>query len=69
MSDFDFFPGSTDFVVVALKDGIYVVEVDDRSWQNVQPLVMGTNLAFHIENGSIYVYDGALIYQVLLQTE
>lgn len=69
VSDFDFFPGSTDFVVVALSDGIYVVEVDDRSWQNVQPLIMGTDLAFHIENGSIYVYDGALIYQVLLQTE
>ncbi len=69
VSDFDFFPGSIDFVVVALKDGIYVVEVDDRSWQNVQPLIMGTDLAFHIENGLIYVYDGALIYQVLLQTE
>ena len=69
VSDFDFFPGSTDFVVMALDDGIYMVEVDDRSWQNVQPLIMGKDLAFHIENGSIYVYDGALIYQVLLQTE
>ncbi len=67
--DFDFFPGSTDFVVMALGNGIYMVEVDDRSWQNVQPLIMGDNLSFHIENGSIYVYDGALIYQVLLQTE
>ncbi len=66
--DFDFYPGSTDFVVVALQDGVYVVEVDDRSWQNVQPLIMGNNLEFYIENGSIYVYDGTLIYSVLLQT-
>lgn len=67
--DFDFFPGSTDFVVMALRDGIYVVEVDDRSWQNVQPLIMGNNLTFYVGNGTVYVYDGALIYQVLLQAE
>lgn len=67
--DFDFYPGSTDFVVLALTDGIYVVEVDDRSWQNVQPLIMGDMLSFYIENGTIYVYDGALIYQILLQSE
>lgn len=67
--DFDFFPRSTDFVVVALRDGIYVVEVDDRSWQNVQPLIMGENLFFHIDNGNIYVYDGTIIYHVLLETD
>lgn len=67
--DFDFFPGSTDFVVLVLEDGIYVVEVDDRSWQNVQPLMLGRNLSMHIENGNIFVYDGESIYQVLLQTE
>ncbi len=67
--DFDFFPGSTDFVVMALENGIYVVEVDNRSWQNVQPLIMGDNLSFYVANGTVYVYDGALIYQVLLQAE
>ena len=67
--DFDFFPRSTDFVVVALDDGIYVVEVDDRSWQNVQPLIMGDTLSFHIDNGNIYVYDGILIYHILLEAE
>lgn len=69
VNDFDFFPGSTDFVILALNDGIYEVEVDDRSWQNVQPLIMGENLSFHVENGTIYVYDGTLIYQIVLQTE
>ncbi len=64
--DFDFLPGSTDFVIMVLEDGVYVVEIDDRSWQNVQPLMMGKNLLLHIENGNVFVYDGAIIYQILL---
>jgi hypothetical protein len=67
--DFDFFPGNTDLVVVVLEDGIYVVEIDDRSWQNMQPLMLGNNLRMYIENGNIFVYDGELIYQILLATE
>jgi hypothetical protein len=69
IEDFDFFPGSADFVVLSLKDGIYMVEIDDRSWQNVQPLMHGSNLQFHIESNNIYVYDGSLIYQVVLLSE
>ncbi|MCF7816149.1 MAG: hypothetical protein K9M10_00750 [Candidatus Pacebacteria bacterium] len=65
--EFNFFPGSTDLVVVALANGIYVVEIDDRSWQNAQPLILGDNLRMYIENGNIYVYDGELIYQVFMQ--
>ncbi len=67
--DFDFLPGTTDFVILVLGDGIYVVEVDDRSWQNTQPLMLGTNLRLHIENGGIFVYDGKLIYEILLTSE
>jgi hypothetical protein len=67
--DFDFLPGSTDFVIIALEDGVYVVEVDDRSWQNVQPLMMGKNLRMHIEGGNVYLYDGTLIYQVVIEKE
>jgi protein associated with RNAse G/E len=48
---------------------VYVVEIDDRSWQNVQPLLQGEGLSFYIENGNIYVYDGKLIYQVIIPTE
>jgi len=69
VQDFDFFPGSTDLVVLALEDGVYVVEIDDRSWQNVQPIMRGSNLRFYIESNNIYVYDGEIIYQVILQTE
>lgn len=66
VKSFDFYPGSTDLVIMVLEDGIYVVEVDDRGWQNVQPLLLGEDLDMSIENGQIYVYDGDLIYQIIL---
>ena len=65
---FEFYPGSSDFVLMALESGIYVVEVDDRSWQNAQPLLLGENLAMRLQNGNVYVYDGTLIYQVLIES-
>ncbi|MEZ4200350.1 MAG: PEGA domain-containing protein [Candidatus Paceibacterota bacterium] len=65
---FDFYPNSTDFVLVALEDGIYVIEIDDRGWQNKQPLVMGENLDVRVEGGNVYVSDGTLLYAVQLET-
>lgn len=62
---FDFLPGSTDFVVVALEDGVYVVEIDDRSWQNVQPMLLGEGLDMRVINGTVYIYDGAVIYEMI----
>jgi len=67
--DFDLYPGSTDIVLVVLDDGIYAVEIDDRAWQNVQPVLLGTGLKMYLENGNLYVYDGHTIYQVLLDME
>ena len=63
---FDFLPGSTDHIILALDDGVYVVEVDDRAWQNVQPLIMGDNLDMKVVNGNVYLYDGTLVYNVIL---
>jgi PEGA domain len=64
---FEFFPGSTDFIIIEIDAGIYMIEIDARAWQNLQPLIQGENLHMHVENGSIYVYDGALIYQIILE--
>lgn len=63
---FDFYPGSTDLVIMALEKGVYVVEIDNRAWQNVQPLILGEGLDVRVENGNIYMYDNKLIYQILL---
>lgn len=61
---FDFFPGSTDLVVLGSTSGVYVVEIDDRAWQNRQPLIERQDLEVRVKNGNIYLYDGEYIYQV-----
>ena len=66
VKNFDFFPGSSDLVILALEQGIYVVEIDNRAWQNVQPLMEGEGLDMRVENGQIYVYDKELIYQIIV---
>jgi hypothetical protein len=63
---FDFFPGSSDLVVLLLDSGVYVEEIDNRAWQNMQPIFLGEGLDMRIENGQIYVYDKGLIYQIVL---
>lgn len=64
ISHFDFFPGSSDLVILAAESGVYVEEIDDRAWQNRQPLLVGSGLEMRVIGGSIYLYDGKLIYQV-----
>ncbi len=64
---FDFFPGSSDLVIMGLEHGIYVVEIDDRAWQNVQPLMEGDNLKVRVDSGRIYIYDGTLIYEMIVE--
>ena len=64
---FDFFPGSTDLVILALTSGVYIIEIDDRAWQNSQSLILGGGLDMRVEDGNIYVSDGTLIYQVILE--
>jgi len=54
---FDFYPESTDLILMLLEDGLYVVEVDDRAWQNTQLLYPGDNLEAVLEGGRIYVKD------------
>ncbi len=61
---FDFFPNSSDLIILAEETGIYVVEIDDRAWQNRQPLLIGSNLEVTIVDGIVYAYDGTYIYRI-----
>ena len=61
---FDYFPNSTDHVLMHLQDGLYVVEVDDRSWQNTQPLYPGTDIEVLQDGGRIFVHDGGYYLEV-----
>jgi len=62
---FDFFPGSTDLVLLLLDSGVYVVEIDDRGWQNTQPVMVGKGLDMRVIDGRIYVFDKTVIYEML----
>jgi hypothetical protein len=61
---FEFFPGNPGLVLMLLSDGLYVVEVDDRAWQNTQLLYPGTDLAFVVDGGRIYVRDRGYFVEV-----
>lgn len=65
--DFAFYPDSIDHVLMVLEDGIYVIEVDDRAWQNTQLLYPGENLRMVVDGGQIYVYDGARYFEVFTE--
>lgn len=64
---FDFFPENTNLILLHLTDGIYVVEIDDRSWQNVQLLYPGMNLKMLIYGGSIFVKEKDFMFEVLTE--
>jgi hypothetical protein len=63
--DFDFFPSATDLIVLHRADGVSVVEVDDRSWQNTQMLYTKPIDELVINNGRLYAKDGDMIFELL----
>lgn len=63
--DFDFFPSTTDIVVLHREDGISVVEVDDRAWQNTQMLYPKPVDELVINNGRLYAKDGDMIFELI----
>jgi hypothetical protein len=62
---FEFFPNTPGLVLMLLDDGLYVVEVDDRAWQNTQLLYPGEDLMFVVDGGRIYVEDREQYLEVL----
>lgn len=63
--DFNFFPNNVNLVLMHLDDGIHVVEIDDRSWQNTQLLYPGNNLEMLIYRNSVFVKDGNFIFEAI----
>ncbi len=63
---FDFFPGRDDVLILALADMIAVVEIDDRSSQNMQTLIKGDNLDFRILSGErIVVRKEGIFFELI----
>ncbi|MCA9361867.1 hypothetical protein KC906_00690 [Candidatus Kaiserbacteria bacterium] len=66
---YDFFPNSRDLVIMQLEDGLYVTEIDDRAWQNVQRLYTGDNFRVVVENNEIYIQEGEYYYELITEIE
>lgn len=67
VESFDFFPGRDDLLIIHLENGVYVSEIDDRSPQNIQSIVLGTDYDFRVKDGSeIYLKKDTKIYSVAL---
>jgi len=63
--DFDFYPGNSNLILLQLEDGIYVVEIDDRFWQNAQRLYEGYDLDMVVYGGNIFVKESDFMFEVL----
>ncbi len=64
---FTFVPGSRDLVLMHLEDGVHVVEIDDRAWQNTQLLYPGRDLNVMVDGGRIMVQDGDAYFEVFTE--
>lgn len=64
VNSFYFAPDSSDFVIMHLDDGVFVVEIDDRAWQNVQPLYQGSVAALLVDNNSIYIEEAGVFMEL-----
>jgi hypothetical protein len=66
---YDFFPDTSDLVLLQLTDGLYVTEIDDRSWQNTQLLLPGKNFRTVVENDVIYIERNGRFFEVVPEIE
>ncbi len=66
---YDFFPNSSDLVLLQLQDGLYVTEIDDRAWQNIQKIYSGSDIQVVVENNTIYVRDGDYYFELVTKIE
>ncbi|MCA9363095.1 hypothetical protein KC851_02140 [Candidatus Kaiserbacteria bacterium] len=64
---YDFFPDSSDLILLKLEDGLYVTEIDDRAWQNTQLLYGGTDFRVVVENNLIYIEKDGYYFELLTE--
>ena len=63
---FYFLPGRDDQIIFSTTSGIYVAEIDDRSRQNIQPVVERPNLELRVDDNNIYMKDGKKFFSIAL---
>jgi hypothetical protein len=66
---YEFFPRSSDLVVLQLQDGLYVTEIDDRSWQNTQMIYPGDNFETVVTDNNIYIKEDGKYFELMTKIE
>jgi len=62
---FDFFPGRDDLIIFSTQNGIFVVEIDDRSKQNINNILIGSSLDFRVkDNDTVYIKKDGSYFSV-----
>ncbi len=64
---YEFFPRSSDLVVIQLEDGLYVTEIDDRAWQNTQLIYPGDNFRTVVTDTNIYIKEDGKYFELLTE--
>jgi hypothetical protein len=62
---YEFFPRSSDLVILQLQDGLYVTEIDDRAWQNTQMIYPGDNFETVVTDTNIYIKEDGRYFELL----
>jgi hypothetical protein len=66
---YEFFPGSSDLIVLLLDDGLYVTEIDDRAWQNTQQIYPGNNFKTVVTDTNIYIEEDGRYFELLTKID
>ncbi|MEN9920571.1 MAG: hypothetical protein RL538_464 [Candidatus Parcubacteria bacterium] len=66
---YEFFPRSSDLVVLQLEDGLYVTEIDDRAWQNTQLIYPGDSFRTYVTDTNIYIEENGHYFELLTKID
>jgi hypothetical protein len=61
---FNFLPDSRDHVLMQLSDGLYVVEIDDRAWQNAQRIYAGTDFRMMVDGRQVFILEDGVFFEL-----
>lgn len=66
IKNFEFFPRRSDLIILALRNGIFALEIDGRGLRNFQPIYKGFDPNFAFIGNKLYIRDQKTIFEVKL---
>lgn len=66
IKNFEFFPKRPDLIILALRNGIFALEIDGRGLRNFQPIYKGFDPNFVLIDNKLYIRDQKTIFEVKL---